>query len=291
MNSRVPYTYSILRYVHDVATGEFVNVGVVIHSHQANFFQAKCRTTFARVSEFFPDLDTKAFKALMKSMNSRLRELSNAHKDSLCIPPNGQALPALLSSILPDDDSALRWTPPVGGISGDLDALSSRLFERYVSKYDNHNAMARRTDADVWRHFSKELDRRHIGGYFVEKTVEGSDDRVKFKSAWKNGVWHCIEPLSFDLSAPDSIKEKARLFLGQMTSVADTREQIKLYVLLGKPSNPSLCDAYQHALQIIKKISFPQEIYTEDQAEILALNLESQIASHNEQVEKARLNH
>jgi hypothetical protein len=26
-----PYTYTILRYVHDIRTGEFLNVGVVLH--------------------------------------------------------------------------------------------------------------------------------------------------------------------------------------------------------------------------------------------------------------------
>jgi Protein of unknown function (DUF3037) len=31
MTIQQPYTYTILRYVHDVTTGEFVNVGVVMH--------------------------------------------------------------------------------------------------------------------------------------------------------------------------------------------------------------------------------------------------------------------
>lgn len=32
MKTQYPYTYSVLRYVHDVTSGEFVNVGVVLYS-------------------------------------------------------------------------------------------------------------------------------------------------------------------------------------------------------------------------------------------------------------------
>jgi DUF3037 family protein len=31
MTIQLPYTYAILHYVHDVMTGAFVNVGVVMH--------------------------------------------------------------------------------------------------------------------------------------------------------------------------------------------------------------------------------------------------------------------
>ena len=30
MNNRYSYSYSVLRYVHDVATEEFINVGVAV---------------------------------------------------------------------------------------------------------------------------------------------------------------------------------------------------------------------------------------------------------------------
>lgn len=282
MNKRVPYYYSILQYVHDIATGEFVNVGVVVHSAEQGYLEARCRTTYKRVSEFFPDLDSKSFKSLMKIMNARLDVLSSTYCNSLDVEPRGQDLRTLIRSILPEDDSALRWSAVRSGISSDLPATLQRLYARNVTRYDNGAAAPKRSDADVLRHFSKELERRHISKYFHEKTIEGQDDKVVFQSAWKNGVWHCVEPLSFDLSAPDSIKAKARMFLGQMTSVADTKEKLKLYVVMGAPTDPSLQSAFEHAVQIVRKVStsFDQEIYAESDVGELASKFQAQIAEH-----------
>jgi hypothetical protein len=37
---KTAYTYTILRYVHDTATGEFVNVSVALYAPDANFVSA-----------------------------------------------------------------------------------------------------------------------------------------------------------------------------------------------------------------------------------------------------------
>ena len=44
-----PYTYTILRYVRDVTTGEFVNVGVVMHLPREGRLLAMARTTIGRM--------------------------------------------------------------------------------------------------------------------------------------------------------------------------------------------------------------------------------------------------
>ena len=45
MSNELSYTYTVLRYVHDVMTGEFVNVGLVVHSPAANFFRVETRSS------------------------------------------------------------------------------------------------------------------------------------------------------------------------------------------------------------------------------------------------------
>ena len=48
MSKKFPYTYTILRYVHDVMTGEFINVGVVMHVPSQRQLLARTRTTIGR---------------------------------------------------------------------------------------------------------------------------------------------------------------------------------------------------------------------------------------------------
>jgi hypothetical protein len=114
----------------------------------------------------------------------------------------------------------------------------------------------------VWRHFSRELENHQLSNFFVEKTISGRDDDVQFKSAWKNGIWHCVEPLSFDLTAADSIRDKAHRFLGQMTSVADAPEKFKLYLVLATPSEPALKPVFEQAVQILKKVGAPSRQFS-----------------------------
>jgi hypothetical protein len=290
MKTRHSYSYSILRYVHDVATSEFVNIGVVVHSREEAFFEVRCRPTYGRISAFFPDLNTKAFRALVKTVSARFNELSDAYAGSLDMEPARIDLDGLLTSVLPKDDSALAWSSIATGLSSDLKLTVAQLFTRYVTRYDHPTTTTKRTDDDVWRNFSRSLESRHIANYFTEKTIVGDADSVKFKSAWKNGVWHCIEPISFDLAASETIKEKARLFLGQMTSVEDVKEEFKLYIVLGAPSEPSLQSAYEKAVQIIKRAHVDKEIYSEAESERLAAKLQLQINQHEKRIENYRGN-
>ena len=55
--SKHPYTYTILRYVHDTSTGEFANVGVVLSSPEAHYANAILRPTYGRLSKMFPGFD------------------------------------------------------------------------------------------------------------------------------------------------------------------------------------------------------------------------------------------
>jgi hypothetical protein len=40
MSERTNYTFTVSRYVHDITTGEFVNVGVLLHAPKAKFLRA-----------------------------------------------------------------------------------------------------------------------------------------------------------------------------------------------------------------------------------------------------------
>ena len=77
---KITYTYSVLRYMHDITTGEFVNVGVALYSSEARYASALCRSTFGRLSKTFPGMDGDAFKSLMRFVQSRIEEIGDGLK-------------------------------------------------------------------------------------------------------------------------------------------------------------------------------------------------------------------
>ncbi|MCW5297737.1 DUF3037 domain-containing protein [Herbaspirillum lusitanum] len=283
MKNRKTYFFSVLRYVHDVATGEFINVGFALHCPEDKFLKVACRRTARRVSETFPDLDTEAFKSMLRNVADRFRDLSDiCGKSHLELSEVTQlmSLDDMLRSINPPDDSALVWTPSQPGRAIDPEAKFSELFARYVTKYDVDNSSLQKSDADVWRNFHKGLEQRRIDQYFVEKTIGVEDDSVKFKSAWKNGIWHCVEPISFDLKSSETIKKKAHRILGQITSIQSSSEKFKIYLVLSQPSKLELRDAFENAQDILKKMPIESEFYLESQADQLLDSFESRISEH-----------
>ena len=186
----------------------------------------------------------------------------------------------LAQQILPRDDSSLQWSPMGGGVTEDPSQTLNSLYERMVIRYEQQPQSPHRSDTEVWRRFKRDLEERRLLHFFQPKKIAVADDEVEFQHAWKNGVWHCLEPISFDLSDVDNIREKAHKWLGQMASIQDAPEKFKLYLLVGEPQQPQLKLAFENALSILRKIPAAKEIFTEDQASDLAKAIASEVTTH-----------
>ena len=69
MTEKRAYSYAVLRYVHDMVSGEALNVGVVMHAPAASFLKARTRKTVGRLKQAFPDLDPAAFADAMQAVD------------------------------------------------------------------------------------------------------------------------------------------------------------------------------------------------------------------------------
>jgi len=273
------YTYTLLRYVHDTVTGEFINVGVALFSPEAEFVSARCKRTYSRASRLFPGLDGEVFKTSIRFVEDKFKDKSPNLFDP--VSPTKTVM-GIANWVLPNDDSSLQWSPFGSGITKDPQKTLDQLFERMVERYDERPQHDHRTDEEVWRRFHKDLQQRNIDIEFKPKVIVVSDDKIEFKHAWKNGIWHCVEPLSFDLSSPETIREKAHKWLGHMTSVRTADEAFKVYFLVGAPQKPELFPAYQNAVQILEKSPVKKQIYQEaSDLENLTNAIEDEVRAHS----------
>ena len=136
------YTYMILRYVHDVGTAEFINVGVVVAMSNAPRVAARFTSTSTRVKSAFPSLDCEIFLARM----TRLQACFDAIDEARCAEirdREGQSITALLRCVLPLEDSALHWSPVGSGTGDSLSAILLALYERFVGIHDLQPGRAR----------------------------------------------------------------------------------------------------------------------------------------------------
>jgi len=273
------YTYTLLRYVHDVVSGEFANVGVVLLAPDARYAGAICRDTHGRISQMFPDMNRDGFKSLMRYIESRIEAMGERLRGELPLEEIPADAGALARSVLPHDDSSLQWGPVGGGFCDEPAQKLEDLFVRYVTRYDEKSAVKTRTDDEVWSRFKRALDEKHVTSRLQPKKISVADDEVEFARAYKNEQWHCIEALSLDLALAESIKDKAHRWLGQITSVQKA-EPFRVYFLVGAPQAPELRESYENALKILAKVPVPHEIVPEEAAFGFANRMGDMVAEH-----------
>ncbi len=278
---KTAYTYTLLRYVHDVASGEFANVGVVLLAPDARYAGALCRGTHGRVSRFFPDMEREGFKSLMNYIERRVSELGERLRGELSLEQAPADAGALARSVLPHDDSSLQWSPVGGGLCEDPGLKLEELYQRYVTRYDDKSVNKGRDDGEVWMRFKRSLDSKHVTARLQTKKIAGADDEVEFAHAYKNSQWHCFEPLSLDLTQADSIKQKAHRWLGQMLGVQDAPEKFRVYFLVGGPKDERLQDSYESALRLLQKAPGDVRIVPENNAELFAGEMADIVAAHD----------
>ncbi len=281
MRGKTAYSYTVLRYVHDVLTGEFVNVGVVLFVPSSGAVYHRTRTTMSRLKGVFPDINRAAFTYSMRAARRGLQQVAKLVADAGLFAGEGDAA-SVARRAIPADDSALQWSPCGGGLTLDPQETLDRLFERLVARYDT-SARHRRTDEDVWRPVRDMLEERNLAQRLHEKSIHGGVDEIVFKHAWKNGQWHVYEPLSFDLADGDGIKTKAREWLGHLSAVVagGSAELFKPHFIVGAPTDPSLEGAYRTALAILRKAPNGPEVFEETELDKFVSQIEDEVRAHD----------
>ena len=282
MTEQRPYTYTILRYVHDPRAGEALNVGIVLHMPADHRLLVKTRPTFKRVKDAFPDLDGEAFKGAMRAVDRAVAAVAKELSATLLF--SGQLdAGALARKALPEDDSSLQWSSIGSGLTDDAEATLERLYERLVRRNDDR-APRRRSDEEVWRPVRDRLAARGIQVPFQEKVITGELDSITFKHAWRNGQWHIYEPLSLDLADRDGIMDKACRWFGHLGAVRDTTDPLKLHFILGAPQEPALRPAYERAVALLRKAYLEPEVVEEPEIDTLVDRIEDEFRSHTAEI-------
>jgi hypothetical protein len=182
--------------------------------------------------------------------------------------------------IVGKDDGSLVWSDLGSGTTDNPEATLEKLFYRFVTQYEDASS-PRRTDADIWRPVRDRLLELKIAAVFEKKTISSSRDEVEFEHAWKNGKWHCVQPLSFDLASTDSIQEKAARWVGHMVGLSKSPEQFHPYFIVGKPSDPSLAAAYKRAVEFIGEAPLNPTIVSEDDVETFVNEIADKVLAHD----------
>jgi hypothetical protein len=280
---RIPYTFTVLRYVHDVVSGEFVNVGVLVYAPRVTFLRIKCDRHYGRLAAFFGKVDHHHFKRVIAQVESRSRMVelgAFGHLKMFQATPSDVVVVA--RAIVPPDDSSLQFSAAGSGLAKDIEKTLETLYDRYVQRYSERPPTGTRLDGDVLRAFEDQLRMKGVLGKVKAETVVSPLYEHEFPHAWHNGKLNTAEAVSFDMAYSKDIVKKANTWLGRGVNLAKSAQAFKLHLVIGKPSRPNQAEAFHKAMGILREIppKLYLEIVDESQSAALADKIAKEIKAH-----------
>lgn len=279
---KVAYRFSVLRYVHDPVTQEFVNIGVALFSPEANYLRAICTTNYGRITQVFQKIDGPRFRQLSRYIQDQICSAGKEYESALPF-ESGLTIEQLLARVLPPDDSGIQFSKAGVGLSANLDQTLHELFQRHVEAYTASVDSPRRTDEDIWRVFREPLDRVSVTPHLRPKRIVAPSYDYEFERSWKNEIWHVYEPVSFDMVEAASMLDKANRWVGRATSLMDSSEPFRIHMLLGEPTDDRLKATFVRAQNILNKMPGKKEFIRESEAEAFAEELARDLKAHPEE--------
>jgi hypothetical protein len=264
--------------VHDVLTGEFVNVGVLVYAPEAGFLKVQCSKSYGRISHFYGAVDGRSLLRLLRYVESAAESLSDRLFTSLPFDGHPKDAKACANLLIPPDDSAVQFGELGVGFTKNPEKTLASLFDRFVTHYVRPDR-ATRMDDDILPILKTSLAKRQV---FVEpKIIVAPNDTHEFPIAWKNGMWNACDAVSFDLLNPGDILGKANRWLGRAHTLRQSREEFKLILFLGQPRENDLWESYQKAENILNTMPKPFELVRESEANAFAEAVEQDQKHHS----------
>jgi Protein of unknown function (DUF3037) len=287
---RVPYSYCILRYVHDPSVGEALNVGVLAFAPGERWLQCRIEQRYSRLSATLREFNGHHYRAATRRMLSAVEAMQARMRDALpAVDDVPKTLDHLFRFLFPDPGLSLQRGETFSGLAGDLDAAITDIFERMVSSQHPEGPDVRRNDSQVWAAFEGPFEKAGLLEMLQPKRFISPAFSIEFDYAWKNAEWHVLQPLSMDYRHGDSLQKAATIWLGNATALKDQEELGELDILLGPPQSSAMRLAYARAKDLLRKMPVPYRLIEEDEAADFANEVASMIKEHQgEPVDRTR---
>ncbi len=285
--TRKPFEFTILRYVHDPVSAEFVNIGIILYSPGERSLYWRFTTSSNRLSRSFAGFQASLVTRFIECLENELREIMERFDaDDLSrdhffpYQRSVQSLDEVVRLLIPDQGGCFQTGGLLGGITIDFERELGRLFERYVSRYDTHSSSSRIDDAQLWHSWNKKIAPAIKSRFKKVKIVSPLIGERLFDHSYLNGKRNLIEPVSFDYKHEHKIQERADRVAGQGLFLHGAVDVGTFYVLVGAPQEKNLRYAYDNARKLIDQMPGSHQIVEEDGFDDFAKYVEDAIRAH-----------
>ena len=129
--------------------------------------------------------------------------------------------------------------------------------------------------------YKKYFDEYGITAKLTEHEVETKYDSFQFDKAWKNEIWHCYLPVSFDLQNVENIRSKVYKWAGKLAELATAREFIDVTLLTSIPKRHLEWSGFIQEKLTLNSTEITVKLVSEVEAEKFARRLIREMGEHD----------
>lgn len=272
-----PYQFVLLRYIHDVSTEEFANIGVVMWVPSDEKFFFRITEHHSRLSNFYANFNKNDYKHLLHDLKSKLKWAVNTHFSH----QENKNINEIIHQIVRAESGCFQWSEVMGGLVEKPEERIEKLFADIITLHEQNKGRVRREEKDIIKNFSRKLQQRHLlekvklGASIFSPNQQFSYD---FTYGWQNGKPQFAEPISLDYVNKKGLENKTSEFIGDMYSLKDVDFQVT--GIVAPPQNRELMKDFKTALNRLREAPKVREIITEDEIDSFIPEIERDLAYH-----------
>lgn len=261
------YQFVIIRYVHNLSTEEFVNIGILLWEPRERRVFYLLSERYSRLSNFFEGFNSNGYRSMLRQLKSNMRAVQRNER----LLREARSVQDLAETVVSKGPSCFQWSEQMGGVAEDLSIRVRAIFANIVDRHYEKRERSRRTEHEIYRDMHKRLVQTLRKLDLLKKlesdiVIQGQHFGHKFRIGWQNGTQQFLEPISFDYSQGMDLVEKAYVWSGRLQDLSK-QTKFKMTGVVAPPANEQLKKYYDEALKILEESPSIRTIVEEDKFE------------------------
>src|SRR4051794_36889550 len=114
--SKSPYTFQVVKYSHDPAAGEVLNIGVVLYCPSMSFLGMRAEHKYERLSKAFAGFDGDSYRYALARFEAEIDRLRENYSHTLLRQPPTD-VKEITAELWPDQDLSIKLGPVLAGVT------------------------------------------------------------------------------------------------------------------------------------------------------------------------------
>ena len=259
------YHFRVLRYVHDVSTEEFVNIGVVMWIPEHSTLMFRVNEQFGRLSRFFNNFDSKSYTQMIRNLQSSFNRVALDLPTLRLFKYKPENTSEIFYELVREDASCFQWSSLMSGISTIPEQRLDQLFEEFVIFRKSSRPVQRRNKKMIWSTVLQALKAHDLKEHVqFQVMMKAASFDCPFRMGWNNGIRQVLEPISLNLGDPVEIIDTANTWSGRL-SILSQENTFNCTAVIAPADKSVNIKAYNQGYAILKDACSMREVIKEDE--------------------------